>query len=176
MRSLQMRIKVADKFALPRRYRYVKCKGSWYLASDVDGMEMWPCEVEMKEWESQLMAVWNLLLALQWRIQGGPGGLDPTPLVFRPNWGPKGRNIFFLRLVLPPFLRVWMTAKPPTSLSEDPPLRYWCLFLKSTVFRWESFCCHGRATVESIWTKLPSKTEVSIEGEKRLFFVKWFKC
>lgn len=127
---------------------------------------MWPCEVEMKDWESQLMAVWNLLLALQWRIQGGSGGLDPTPLVFRPNCGPKGRNIFFLRLVLPPFLRVWMTAQPPTSLSEDSPLRYWCLFLKSTVFRWESFCCHGRATVESIWTKLPSKTEVSIEGEK----------
>ena len=144
-------------------------------------MEMGPCEVDMKEWESQLMAVWNLLPSKSVIMIGGfrggaRGGLDPTPLVFRPNWGPKGRNIFFLRLVLPPFLRVWMTAQPPTSLSEDSPLRYWCLFLKSTVFRWESFCCHGRATDESIWNKLPSKTEVSIEGEKRLFFVKWFKC
>ena len=33
-----------------------------------------------------------------WRIQGrDPGGLPPPPLIFRPNWGPKRRKIFFLR-------------------------------------------------------------------------------
>ena len=138
---------------------------------------MWPCEMDMKEWESQLMAVWNLLLALQWPIQGrGPGGSTPFHLFSDQIEARRAEIFFFFRLVLPPFLRVWMTAQPPTSLSEDPPQRYWCLFLKSTVFRGESFCCHGRATDKSIWNKLPSKTEVSIEGEKRLFFVKWFKC
>ena len=35
LRSLQMRIKVADKFALPRRYRHVK--GSWYFKRLKDG-------------------------------------------------------------------------------------------------------------------------------------------
>ena len=175
LRSLQMRIKDADKFALPRRYRYVKCKGSWYLKRRRHGnVALWDGHEGMrKSAHGRMKSLASITVA---DPEEGPGGLDPTPLVFRPNWGPKGRNIFFLRLVLPPFLRVWMTAQPPTSLSEDPPLRYWCLFLKSTVFRWESFCCHGRATVESIWTKLPSKTEVNIEGEKRLFFVKWFKC
>ena len=174
-----MRIKVADKFALPRRYRYVKCKGSWYLKRrrHVNGALWGGHEGMRKSAHGRMKSLAKQVRYYDWRIQGrGPGGLDPTPLVFRPNWGPKGRNIFFLRLVLPPFLRVWMTAQAPTSLSEDPPLRYWCLFLKSTVFRWESFCCHGRATDESILNKLPSKTEVSIEGEKRLFFVKWFKC
>ena len=52
----------------------------------------------------------------QWRVQ---------PLIFRPNWGPKGRkNVFWrpgpplskgLDDRLPPYLRVWMTAPPPTS-------------------------------------------------------------
>ena len=135
---------------------------------------MWPREVDMKERESRLMAVWNLLLALQWRIQGRDPP-DPPPLFS--DQTEARRADWRLPLPPPPLLRVWMTAQPPTPLSEglDPPLRYWCLFLKSTVFRWERFCCHGRATDESIWTKLPSKTEVSIGGEKRLFFLEWFK-
>ena len=34
-------------------------------------------------------------------------------LIFRPNWLPKGRRKFFLRLSPPPFfLRVWMTGAP----------------------------------------------------------------
>ena len=175
LRSLQMRIKDADQFALPRSYRFVKFKGSWYLKRRRHGnVALWDGHEGMrKSAHGRMKSLASITVA---EPGEGPGGLDPTPLVFRPNWGPKGRNIFFLRLVLPPFLRVWMTTQPPTSLSEDSPLRYWCLFLKSTVFRWESFCCHGRATDESILNKLPSKTEVSIEGEKRLFFVKWFKC
>ena len=44
----------------------------------------------------------------QWRIQGkDPGG--PPPLIFRPNWGSKGRKLF-RETGPPPYLRVWMTA------------------------------------------------------------------
>ena len=49
-----------------------------------------------------------------WRIQErarGPAGPGP-PLIFRPNWGPKGRKHFFLRPPpLPPphpYLKVWV--------------------------------------------------------------------
>ena len=37
----------------------------------------------------------NFLSTLQWQIQGrarGPPPLPPPPLIFRPNWGPKGRK------------------------------------------------------------------------------------
>lgn len=174
LRSLQMRIKVADKFALPRRYRYVKCKGSWYLKRRRHGnVALWGGHEGMRKSAHGRM---KSLASITVAEPGGARGARPHSPCFQTKLRPEGPKYFFLRLVLPPFLSVWMTAQPPTSLSEDPPLRYWCLFLKSTVFRWESFCCHRRATVESIWTKLPSKTEVSIEGEKRLFFVKWFKC
>ena len=43
---------------------------------------------------------WVLALSSQWRIQGrGPGARPhpPPPLIFRPNWGPKGRKQFFER-------------------------------------------------------------------------------
>ena len=43
---------------------------------------------------------WVLALSSQRRIQGrGPGGRPhpPPPLIFRPNWGPKGRKQFFER-------------------------------------------------------------------------------
>ena len=39
------------------------------------------------------------------------------PLIFRPNWGPKGWKNFF-STGPPPYLRVWMTATPPFP----PPL------------------------------------------------------
>ena len=36
----------------------------------------------------------NTICYTKWRIQGrGPGGTGPS-LIFRPNWGPKGREIF----------------------------------------------------------------------------------
>ena len=58
---------------------------------------------------------------LQWRIQGrGPGGLGPPTLIFKPNWGPRGRKNFFCRL--PPL--------PPSPLSkglDDRPLLSQCL-------------------------------------------------
>ena len=170
-----MRIKDADKFALPRRYRYVKCKGSWYLKRRRHGnVALWGGHEGMgKSAHGRMKSLASITVA---DPEEGPGGSTPLPLFSDQIEARRAEIFFFLRLVLPPFLRVWMTAQPPTSLSEDSPLRYWCLFLKSTVFRWESLCCHGRATDKSIWNKLPSKTEVSIEGEKRLFFVKWFKC
>ena len=45
---------------------------------------------------------------IHWQIQGrGPGG--PSPLVFRPNWGPRGRKSFFCdHPPPPPYLEVWM--------------------------------------------------------------------
>ena len=50
----------------------------------------------------------------QWRVQGrGLGGPAPPPLIFRPNWGPKGSKKFFWRPG-PPFLRVWwLPLSPP---------------------------------------------------------------
>ena len=50
----------------------------------------------------------------------GPGGPPhPTPLTFRPNWGPKSRKKTFLRPLPPPgYLRVWMTTKK-VKLSEN---------------------------------------------------------
>ena len=58
---------------------------------------------------------------IQWRIQGrGPGSPSPLPppLIFRPNWGPKGRkNSFGDRAA--PFLRVWMTGAPFISRSRS---------------------------------------------------------
>ena len=48
-----------------------------------------------------------------------PGGGHGVPLIFRPQWGPKGRKNIFLET--PPYLRVWMTA-PPLSQSLDPEL------------------------------------------------------
>ena len=47
---------------------------------------------------------------------GYRGGIrGARPLIFRPNWGPKGRKIFFFVFFFfetrhPPYHRVWMTA------------------------------------------------------------------
>ena len=43
------------------------------------------------------------------------GGL---PLIFRPNWGPKGWNKSFGRPPPPTYLRVWMTTLPPAWLAK----------------------------------------------------------
>ena len=70
----------------------------------------------------------------QWRIQER-GPVDPSPLIFTPNWGPKGRKKIFLRpgppLLSgsgwpdPPFVRVWMTGPPLPPLYKGlvPPLK-----------------------------------------------------
>ena len=51
----------------------------------------------------------------------GPGSPPPSPLIFRPNWGPKARaEKIILETVPPPsFLRVWMTGAPFTSRSRS---------------------------------------------------------
>ena len=49
--------------------------------------------------------------AVQWRIEGRGQGEPGSPLIFKPNWGPKGRKKFFDTIPPPPpYLRVWMTA------------------------------------------------------------------
>ena len=52
--------------------------------------------------------------------EGARGG---APLIFRPNWGPKGRKKFLWRLPAP-YLRVWMTAPPPPYLKVWTPTAY----------------------------------------------------
>ena len=42
-------------------------------------------------------------------VPGGP----LAPLIFRPNWGPKKKVLFWDRPPPPPYLRVWMTTPPP---------------------------------------------------------------
>ena len=67
-----------------------------------------------------------ILNGRQWRIQGrGPVDLG-LPLIFGPNWGPKGRTKFFLRLPPPPYLRVWMTVSPPPPLLSEGLDTGWC--------------------------------------------------
>ena len=57
-----------------------------------------------------------------------------SPLIFRPNRGPKSRKDCFWR-PRSPYLRVWMTSPPP-PLSEgmDPPLHRVREFLGKTQF------------------------------------------
>ena len=53
--------------------------------------------------------------------RGGAGGPPPLhPLIFRPNWGPKGRKNSFGRMPPhPPYLRVWMTAPHISQVVGD---------------------------------------------------------
>ena len=58
---------------------------------------------------------WRIPLSkeLQWRIQGRGSG---SPIIFRPNCGPRGRKNLFLEPPSPPpppYLRVWMTGPRP---------------------------------------------------------------
>ena len=56
-------------------------------------------------------------------VPGGP----PSPLIFRPNWGPKGpkKNFFVIAPPPPPYLRVWMNAPLPPYLKVWIRRRYW---------------------------------------------------
>ena len=53
-------------------------------------------------------------------VNPGEGPRGSTPLIFRPNWGPKDRKNNFGD---PPFLRVWMTPHPPPP--PPPYLKVW---------------------------------------------------
>ena len=56
---------------------------------------------------------------VQWRIQGrGPEGPGP-PLIFRPNWGPKGQKTIFFRP--PPILSQGVDDRPPPPPPPPPP-------------------------------------------------------
>ena len=57
---------------------------------------------------------------LQWLIQEGTGG--PSPLIFRPNWGPKGRKKFFGDRS--PLIQGsgWPSPLPPLFQGVDPAL------------------------------------------------------
>ena len=72
---------------------------------------------------------------LQWWIQRrGPGG--QPPLIFRPNWGPKGQKKFLRPShPPPPYLRVWTTppAPPPLSQGLDPPMNCNLILITLTV-------------------------------------------
>ena len=50
----------------------------------------------------------------QWRIQER-GPVDPSPLIFTPNWGPKGRKKFFWDRA-PPFCQGLDDRTPPSPL------------------------------------------------------------
>ena len=52
---------------------------------------------------------------------GARGTRLPFPLIFRPNWGPKGQK-HFLETEPPPYLGFWMTA-PQLPEGRDPPLQ-----------------------------------------------------
>ena len=48
--------------------------------------------------------------------RGGARGARPSPLILRPNWGPKGRQNFFGRLRSPTPLSKGLDDRPPPSL------------------------------------------------------------
>ena len=93
MRSLQMRIKVADKFALPRRYRYVKCKGSWYLKRRRHGnVALWGGNEGLRKSAHGRM---KSLASITVTDPGGArGGSTPLPL-FSDQIAARRAEIFF---------------------------------------------------------------------------------
>ena len=95
----------------------------------------------------------------QWPLQGGGGGGGGPrlpPVIFRPNWGPKGPKNAFLRLPppSPPYLRVWMTR--PSSLSEglDPSLVVW-VSVDKFLQKVPSFCIGEYSLLQRVFS-IPS--------------------
>ena len=81
------------------------------------------------------------LLSPRYSSGGFRGGARAPPLIFGPNWGPKGRKIFFERPPLhappPPYLRAWMTDPLlPVISRSGSGIVYW---LKAT-HCWGNHC------------------------------------
>ena len=72
-----------------------------------------------------LLNIPSLIKNVQWRIQGG----GPSPLIFRPNWGPMGRKMFLETAPLSKCLDD-RSHNPPSPLSQcpDPALIWTSLF------------------------------------------------
>ena len=69
--------------------------------------------------------------------RGGARG-GPPPLIFRPNWGPRGRKNFFWRLPPPPPPSKDLDDRPPLSQGLDPALVVGgMLFLPPWFFRYK---------------------------------------
>ena len=85
-----------------------------FWSSRVLGKWLWiSLEIKKMEWAKN----WVYFFVVDWTItsggsRGGPKGGPPPPIIFRPNWGPKGRKKFLLPLPPP----------PPLSEGLDPPL------------------------------------------------------
>ena len=69
----------------------------------------------------------NNVASVHWRIHDERGGDPPAPpLIFRPNWCPKGRKrFFFWDCPLPPHQSQGLDDRaPPLSWGLDPPLQF----------------------------------------------------
>ena len=69
--------------------------------------------------DTQWYCNWEVKSKCFWYIHTGRSRGAWAPLVFRPNWGPKGRKKLFLRPS--PHLRFWMTT-PNLPPPPPPPL------------------------------------------------------
>ena len=61
---------------------------------------------------------WSAAWSPEFKTSGGSrrgARWTRSPLIFTPNWGPKGGKKFFWDRA-PPFVRVWMTGPPPPPL------------------------------------------------------------
>ena len=66
-------------------------------------------------------------------------GEGTAHLIFRQNWGPKGKKKVFGDPSPPHYLRVWMTgAPPPYPRALDLAMQLVCESVE-TIFRWSSF-------------------------------------
>ena len=81
------------------------CSFDWLLISCLD----WPVDIWSLSYGKDLS---------QLRIQGRDQG-PRSPLVFRPNWGPKGRKKFF-ETVLPPASQGLDDRNPPPPPAPHP--------------------------------------------------------
>ena len=71
----------------------------------------------------------------------GPGGARPPPLIFRPNWGPKGGKNF-METGPPPYLRIWITGPPLfwRSGSATGSIPYMLVFFKMIIIKKHTRC------------------------------------